>query len=150
MPLNLAEILKKTTELKTRVEKVEWLQKNDSQALRNILVLMYGKGRFEFLIPQTRPPFTLSEAHDNHAAWLRESRKLKYLVKGFGFDELNQIKRESVFIEMLENVHKDDAEIFVKMLKQETMKGITVRAINEAYGDIIPHDPNKKTDDEDE
>jgi hypothetical protein len=135
MQPSLAEILTKTGEISTRAEKVEYLKSHNSLELRNILILIYDKTK-KILLPDTAPPYKPSDA-ENHGAWQRECRKLKYFVAGFGFDEMNQGKRENVFIELLETVHADDAKIFLKMLTKEPVKGVTVRTINLALGNII-------------
>lgn len=137
MIITIAEIINKACTLKTHEEKVEWLKKNDSGPLRNILIAAYDKNKIKFLIPNTEPPYTPSQAHENHGALYREARKLKYFVDGFGGEAIAKMKRENIFIEMLETVHRDDAKILVDMIKQKGYKGLTAKAINEAFGNII-------------
>lgn len=137
MALMLSEIIKKTCELKTREEKVAWLKQNNSRPLQDILIAMYDKKKIKFLIPNTEPPYTPSQAHENQGALFREARKLKYFVQGFGGENVAKIKREQIFIDMLETVHRDDAKLLIDMIKQQGYKGLTVKVINEAFGNII-------------
>lgn len=137
MQLSLSEIVHKACELKTKKEKVEWLKQNNSVALRNILICMYDKTKIQFLLPDTAPPYTPSASHEIQGSLLREARKLKYFIKGMGFDDMKQIKRETVFIELLESVDPKDAELLLSMIKQKPLKGLTVKTINEAFGPII-------------
>jgi hypothetical protein len=137
MALMLSEIIKKTCELKTREEKVAWLKQNDSRPLQDILIAMYDKKKIKFLIPNTEPPYTPSPAHENQGALFREARKLKYFVEGFGGENVAKIKREQIFIDMLETVHRDDAKLLIDMIKQQGYKGLTEKVINEAFGNII-------------
>lgn len=134
--LSIAEILKKAGELKSKQEKVEWLRKNNSLPLRNILVLTYDKNK-EFLLPESEPPYTPSEAHENQGMLHNQARKLKYFVKGFSPEGIHQIKRETIFIEMLESVHADDAKVLLQMIQKKPFKGLTKATINEAFGEII-------------
>lgn len=134
--VSIAEILKKTSELSSRQEKVDWLRQNNSLTLRNILILTYDKTK-EFLLPDSAPPYTPSQAHENQGMLYNQSRKLKYFVKGFAPDNVHQIKREQIFIEMLESVHKDDAVVLLNMIQKKKYKGITKATINEAFGEII-------------
>lgn len=134
---SLAEIVNTACKLKTKKEKVEYLQKNNSKPLRNILKLTYDKS-LKFNIPNTAPPYTPSEMPDSHGMLYRESRKLKYFVEGFGGDNIHQIRRETLFIQMLETVDKEDAELLVKMLSQKPFKGLTKAVINEAFPNLIP------------
>jgi hypothetical protein len=137
MTPSLSEIINKACTLKTNEEKVNWLRANNTVALRNILIVMYDKNKIELLIPTTAPPYTPSESQENYGALLREARKLKYFVKGRGSDDMKQIVRERVFIELLETVHKEDAKLLLKMIKQKPLKGLTAKTINEAFGVII-------------
>lgn len=134
--LSIAEILNKASKLKTKQEKVDLLKNNNSQTLRNILILTYDKSK-KILLPDSEPPYTPSEAHENQGLLLNQSRKLKYFVEGFSPPNVKQIKREHIFIEMLESVHKDDAKVLIQMVKRKPFKGITKSIINEAFGEII-------------
>lgn len=137
MVIMISEIINRAISLKSHEEKVEWLRKNDSGPLRNILIAAYDKSKIKFLVPNTEPPYNPSQAHENQGALYREARKLKYIVEGFGGDAISKVKREHIFIEMLETVHRDDAKILVDMIKQKGYKGLTAKAINEAFGNII-------------
>lgn len=134
--LSIAEVLKKTGELKSKEDKVMWLRKNNSLPLRNILILTYDKSK-EFLIPDSEPPYTPSTAEENQGMLHNQARKLKYFVKGFSPDGVHQIKREQIFIEMLESIHRDDAKVLLQMVQKKPFKGITKEIINEAFGEII-------------
>lgn len=134
--LSIAEILDKASKFKLKQEKIDWLRQNNSLTLRNILVLTYDKNK-KFLVPDSEPPYKPSEAHENQGMLYNQSRKLKYLVEGFSPPDVHQIKREQIFIEMLESVHRDDAKILLQMIKKEPFKGITKPIINEAFGEII-------------
>ena len=133
---SVAEILKKTAQLKSKKDKVEFLRKNDTSTLRNILILTYDKSK-NILLPDVPPPYTPSQAHETHGMLFNQSRKLKYFVDGFCPPNVKQIMRERIFIEMLENVHKDDALVLVQMIQRKPFEGITKAVINEAFNGII-------------
>ena len=118
MVTSISEIVNKACTLKTREEKVEWLRRNNSVPLRNILICMYDKSKIKFLIPNSPPPYTPSQSHDVHGALQREARKLKYIIQGAGGENVTKIKREQIFIQMLENVDKSDAELLCQMIQQ--------------------------------
>jgi len=130
--------------LKTREEKVAWLKQNDSFALREVLVCMYDKKKVKLLIPDSAPPYTPSPALENQGALHREVRKFKYFADGFGGENLTKLKREEIFIQMLETVHREDAKLLVDMIQQKGYKGLTVKVINEAFGDIVTEERNVK------
>lgn len=137
MVTSISEIVNKACLLKTKEEKVEWLRKNNSVALRNILICMYDKQKIKFLIPNTAPPYKPSESHDVHGNLIHEARKLKYFIEGFGGEKVERIKRENIFIQLLESVSPGDAELLCQMIQQKPMKGLTTKTINEAFGPII-------------
>ena len=137
----ISEIINKARKLKTHDEKVTWLKQHNTLQIRNILTLMYDKSKV-FLIPSEAPPYTPSSAVENYGALYTESRKLKYLVNGFGGENVNKLKREQIFIQMLETVHKDDALLLLDMVAQKGYKDLPAKVINEAYGNII----NEKSD----
>lgn len=142
--LSLAEIVKTVRELKGSDEKVAFLKQNDSMPLRNILKLMYDKN-MNILLPSTAPPYTPSEFPDTHGLLYREARKLKYFVEGFGGEKVDKLRRESLFIQMLEMVHKEDAELLCFMIAQKPLKGLTAAVINEAFPELqVPVKGKKK------
>ena len=135
--ISLAEIINTACEMNNKQEKIEYLKKHNSKPLRNILKLMYDKS-LEFNIPSTAPPYTPSEMPDSHGLLYREVRKLPYFVKGFDGENLHPIRRESLFIQMLETVHADDAKLLIQMIAQKPLKGLPASVIVEALGDFIP------------
>ncbi len=141
--IGIAEIVNEAIKIQKKVDKVEYLKKHNSKELRDILKLMYDK-RLEFNIPNTPPPFTPTEHPDTYGALYREARKLKYFVKGFGGENLNQAKRENMFIEMLESVHPSDAELLVNMIAQKPLKGLPPSVINGLCPGLVPEKPSKK------
>lgn len=134
--LSMSEIVDKACKLKTKEEKVEWLKKHNSLALRDVMALMFNK-ELEFSIPTSEPPYEPSEYPDAHGQLFHEARKLKYFVKGFG-GNLPQVRKEQMFIQMLESVDKQDAKLLLQMLQKKPPKGLTVAVVNEAFGNIIP------------
>ena len=135
--ISLAEIVNTACEMKTKEEKVAWLQKHNSKPLRNIMKIMYDKS-LKLNIPNSEPPYVASEMPESHGLLYRESRKLQYFVEGFGGDHIKPIRREQLFIQMLESVDKQDSQLLLKMLKQKALTGMTAKVLQEALGDFIP------------
>lgn len=142
---SIAEIINEACELSTKKEKVNFLKTWDSMELRLILTLTYDTDRYELHFPRTRPPFTPSKFPDSHGLLYREARKLKYFVKGFEGDNIDKIKRESLFIQMLEAVDKDDAEVLCNMVERKPYKSLTKAVINEAFPGTISKKAKKES-----
>ena len=134
---SLAEIVTDARALSTIAEKAQFLKANNSKELRNILILMYDR-RFTFDLPTTPPPYRPSVVNESHGLLYREARKLSYFVNEMKDGEnLDRVRKESLFIQMLESVDKDDALLLLQMLAKEPYPDLPVEAIHEAFGPII-------------
>ena len=135
--ISITEILDKTAEFKQKADKIEWLRKNDNPALRTILSYTYDSN-IKFLIPDIPPPWNKNQFEDEAKSLLyRESRRLRIFIEGGGYDQLKQIKREQLFISLLEDVDNDDAETLCRMIQKKPFKGITKKAVIEAFPGLI-------------
>jgi hypothetical protein len=132
---SLSEIITKATEQKTKEDKIIWLQKNTSVPLKTILKYMYDQ-RVEFLIPSTPPPWKKNSYVGVEGMLYKEVRRLRIFVKGGGYDNLNQVKREQLFITLLEDIDNDDAELLCKMIAQKPLKGLSKAVVHEAFPDL--------------
>lgn len=136
MKLSISEIVNKAKELKPNNKKVEWLKENDSQPLRIVLKIMYDKN-MQVLLPDSKPPYKESEVVGSEGMLYKEARRLKIFIKGGGYDGLDQVKREQLFISLLEDVDKDDAKLLVDMIKQKPLTGLPASVIKEAFPELI-------------
>lgn len=135
--ISITEIIKEAASKKTTAEKVNFLKSNDGSPLRVVLKFTYDPS-IEFLIPGTAPPFNPNEYEDEAKGLLyTEARRLKIFVKGGGYDNLNQIKREALFISLLEDVDNDDANTLCQMISKKPFKGLSKKTIQEAFPDLI-------------
>jgi hypothetical protein len=132
----LHEILTKVNNAKDKPKKVEVLKSNDSVPLRQIL-----KGAFdpkiEWELPEGTPPYKENDAPagTEHTTLYQEARRLHYFVKGANV--LTKSKREMMFIQLLEGLHKDDAELMIAVKEKELnkrYKGLTDAVVKEAFG----------------
>lgn len=136
MLLSLSEIVNKTSELKTKEEKVEWLKKNESVPLKTVLQYTYDPS-IEFLIPNTPPPWKKNDYVGVEGMLYKETRRLRIFIKGGGYDNLNQAKRENLFISLLEDIDNNDAELLCKMISKKPFKGLTLKTLQQAFPDLI-------------
>ena len=135
---SISEVVAETGKLKSTSEKVAHLQKNDSFALRTVVQATYEPS-IEFLIPNTPPPWNKNEYEDEAKAMLiSDSRRLRIFVKGGGYDNIKQVKRESLFISFLEDIDNDDAELLANyMICKKPFNGISLKVIKEAFQQLI-------------
>ena len=135
---SISEIINHCSTIKSKSDKVAWLQENTSQPLQVVLKNIYDS-RVEFLIPDTAPPWTPNEFEDEAKSLLfREARRLNIFIKGGGYYNLNKIKRETLFISLLEDLDNDDAKLLANhMISQKPVKGLTKAVVNEAFPNLI-------------
>ena len=138
MKLSISEIVKGAQALTTKTDKIAFLQKHDSQPLQLILRLIYDK-EIEFLLPDTPPPWNKNQLEDEAKTMLyREARRMKIFIKGGGYDQLKPVKREALFISLLEDIDNDDADIIAhNVLLHKPLKGLTLKTLLEAYPNFM-------------
>ena len=148
----ISEVLEKAGELKTRQEKIAYLQANNSKPLRNIL-----KGSFdtsvEFNLPKGVPPYRKDDAPKGFepSNLHKVSRRFKYFVKGGVGDQMPSVRREKMFIDCLESLYPDEAELMLAM-KDKTLKGkykgITEKLVTAAFPTLIVGAPDSNEEEE--
>ena len=99
----VSEIFTKVNNAKDKPKKIEVLRQYDSPGLRMIL-----KGGFDpnikWELPEGDPPYIANEALvQNILIWKLNQRDYITLLKG-GNDQLNKIRKETLFIQMLEGL----------------------------------------------
>ena len=137
MQLGIAEIFDKISKLKTKEERVDELRKHNNFAIRTILQGAFDP-RIEWLLPKGTPPFKKTDLPDQENILYSEARKLYLFVKG-GNDNLSQLRRETLFIELLEKLSPKDADMIASIKdKKFPYKGITEVVIKEAFPGLLP------------
>ena len=148
MDLLISEILEKVSKVKTKKEKVKLLQEYNHNALRMVIKSSFDP-KIEWALPDGDVPYTRNDAPEGteHSSLSYESRKLYHFIKG-GDNQINQNKREAMFVQMLEGLHESEAAVLVaakdKKLHQ-MYKGLSKNVVMEAFNwddnfMIIEHD----------
>jgi len=131
-----SEILTKVSKLKTKKEKVAHLRKYNSDALRMVIKSSFDP-KIKWSLPEGEVPFIPNDAPEGteHTDLAYEARKLYHFIQG-GDGALHQNKRESMFVQMLEGLHPDEAEILIaakdKSLHRK-YKGLSENVVKEAF-----------------
>ena len=137
MKLLMHEILQKVSNAKTKAEKIKLLQQFNSRGLRSILIVNFDESLVS-LLPPGEPPFNANEAPEGteHTKLEHEVRLLHHFFKGGS--NLNQVKREQMFIQVLEGLHKGEAEVLCLAKDKKLGKRwkITKQCVEEAYPQI--------------
>lgn len=129
------EVLDAVGKAKTKKEKVELLQQNESWALKDILRGTYDDA-IQWLLPEGKPPFTPAGKHVP-SNLIRQNTQFKHFVKGGSGESMLKAKREKIYITLLESIHPQDAELVISMVSKQSIKGITKEVVKEAFPNLI-------------
>lgn len=141
MNLEIYEILEKAAAVATRLEKMEVLKKHNSLGLRDILRAAYDDS-IVFNLPAGVPEYKSHVSKEGMApsSLQRQTRKMTYFVKRGQGDSLQPIKRERIFLQVLEGIHPKDAEILIAAKEKKLngkFKGITKALVKEVWPKLI-------------
>ena len=132
-----SEVFTKVNNAKVKAKKVEILKENDTPGLRRIL-----KGAFDpklqWDLQEGKPPYMENDAPagTEHTVLESESNKLWHFIIG-GDNTLSKTRKETLFIQVLEGLHKDEAELLCNVKDKKlhnVYKGLTPGAVKEAFG----------------
>ena len=132
----MSEVLKKVNNAKDKPKKIAILRENASAPLKQVL-----KGAFdpsiEWDLPAGDPPYIQNEAPigTEHGLLRNEAKRLWHFVKGAD-PQTTKTQKETMFIQMLEGLHQDEAQLLLGM-KSKTLnkmyKGLTESVVKEAF-----------------
>ena len=166
LPANplIFEVLNLVVKQKTNEKKIEVLKRYEDPSLKAIFIWNFDESIVS-LLPEGEVPFfgdnvlktstiterigdavssmkggssdSLGTIDEKHSTIRREYKKFYNFIKG-GNDSLNSIRRETIFINLLEGVHPLEAEILCLVKDKNLQKKykITKEIVSEAYPDI--------------
>jgi hypothetical protein len=139
MRLLISEVLQKVSNAKTKAEKIKLLHEYNTQTLRSILIWNFDES-VKSLLPEGEVPYTPNEAPagTEHTLLEQESKRFYYFVAN-GNANIPQVKRETMFIQMLEGLHSSEAELMVLTKDKKLGKKykITRACVEEAFPQIV-------------
>ena len=134
----LTEILQSASSAKTKAEKIKILQEYNNNGLRALLIINFDES-LKFMLPEGEVPFKRNEAPAG-----TEHTRLDHEYKGFyrffkgGDASLNNMNREKLFIQLLEGLQEDEADLFIAACNKTVQKKyrLTKAVISEAFPQI--------------
>ena len=134
----ITEILQKVSSAKTKAEKVALLQEYNQDALRAILIINFDE-TLEFLLPPGEVPFSPNDAPagTEHTRLAHEYKGLYKYFKG-GDSTLKGMRREQLFVQLLEGLHADEANLLVAACNKDIQAKyrVTKQVVSEAFPQI--------------
>lgn len=145
----IGEIFKLLEEAKTKKERLELLKKFECAPVKMIIKINF-EDKYKFLLPPGRPPFKPLDvppsAPESGEANLWSEYKKLYLYLEGGHPTLKQPKRELMFVQLLEGLHPQEAELMIKLKDKKLKCGLTRAVIDEAYPGLLPPVEKKAKD----
>ena len=135
----MSEILELVSKQRSKVKKVEVLQEYRDDALTALLIWNFDPS-IHSALPEGDVPYTPNDVPEgtDHTSLRREWKTFYHFIKG-GNDTLNGIRRESMFVQLLEGLHPKEAEV-VCLVKDKNLTSkykVTQGQVAEAYPDIV-------------
>lgn len=135
-----SEILDEFQKAETKQDRIAVLRKYDHKSFREFLVAAFHPHiLYDIEPPKYRP--APEPAGLNFTYLDMEMNKLYRFVKMHPAKpkDLTPEKQRSLLVVILESLHKDEADLLVKVFKKDLgIKYLTVNLINEAFPNLIP------------
>ena len=135
---NIIETLELVGKAKTREEKRQVLTDRDNFATKALLQLNYHPD-VKWPLPSGAPPYTPGQIADSTPNSLHfEVKKLDYYVSPSPHD-LPLLRRESMFVELLERLDPNDAKLIIAVKDRKlSYKGLSYKLVKDTWPDILP------------
>jgi len=135
----ISEVLSGASKLKTKPERIAFLQQNRSPALLDILRIAFDDD-VKTVLPSGAPTYRKDDAPAGYeyTSLHRAHRRFKYFFKGPIANSVQPLRREGMFLSLLESLHGDEAELLIAAKdKSLKYKGITKKLVQDAFPNLI-------------
>lgn len=135
------EVLASLESTKSLAERIQVFQENESYELKTLLQIAFHPG-IKFLLPEGNPPYTPSPI-PNGLEYMSLKKQLDQLPKLCkDLPNINSMKREMIFIRILESIAPKDAEILCAA-KEKTLQKLyplcTANLVRKAFPTLLPN-----------
>ena len=130
------EVLDKVHKAKTKAQKVDILKQHNNASLRMVLKSSFDP-KIKWAMPTGDVPFMPNDAPagTDHTRLATEAKKLYHFIEGAD-NTTPKMKKENMFIQMLEGLHESEARLVIaakdKRLHQ-VYKGLSKDVVKEAF-----------------
>ena len=130
------EIFTQINNAKDKPKKIEVLKRYDTPYIRQLLKAAFDP-KIKWILPEGTPPYIANEAPEGteHTLLRNETRKLYLFIEG-GDNTISKTRKETLFIQMLEGLHKTEAEVLINVKDKKlnkVYKGLTEQLIKETF-----------------
>jgi hypothetical protein len=134
----LYEIIESIAKSKTPEERVTLIRKYAGMSSWTDYLRCVFDDRIQFNLPGGEVPYTPAEEQAVPTSWHKQNVKLQYFVKGSRkSDPMHPLKRETMFIGLLEVIHPKDAEILSMMINKKAPEGLEIEDVKEGLPKLL-------------
>jgi len=134
------EIFEKAASLKTKKEKLAYMREmGQYPAFKDVLRINFDND-VVCLLPEGEAPYRQDDAPEGYAnsTLHKEYRRFTYFFKGGEGMNLAPLKRESMWIDLLESLSEGEADLLAKAKDRRLKyKGITRKLVEEAFPNLL-------------
>lgn len=137
--LGISEIFSQISKIKNVAERQNALATcANNKALMQILHACFHP-EVKFVLPDGAPNFTrLEKSVDAQGTLYREAKKLYIFIEGLA-PAMHQLRRETLFVQLLEALDPDDADLLLAVKdKKMPYKGITYDLVASTFPGLLP------------
>tara|TARA_B100000212_G_C27359611_1_gene527590 strand:- start:372 stop:836 length:465 start_codon:yes stop_codon:yes gene_type:complete len=145
--LLIPEVFEKFESLTKKEDKVKFLKENNHPALQDILRINFDADVVSVL-PLGAPPYEKDDAPKGHSSssLFKLHKQFKYFFKGPFANQVKPIRREGIFLNILESIHPTEADVLVAAKDRKLkVKGLTKALVDEAFPGLIVKAVRKTT-----
>ena len=141
MKLGIYEILNAVNTKKTKKERLDELRKHTNNEVLQTLLKMAFDPELKWRLPFGAPPYTPSPNFDQQGMLYGEMRRF-YIwarVDDRG-DRIAPIKREQLWIDLLEHIHPEDAKVVCAVKDKnlpDVYQHVTKKLVAEAWPNLL-------------
>ena len=146
MDILVSELFDKVNKLVDKNEKINLLRKYDYPIVRALFTLNYNPS-YKLDLPQGIPPFKrLTDTPIGYQQSILFNELKRFYIWMDPSLNINKIKKESLFIDMLEALHFTEADLICKVkdrLLTDLYPTLTESLVRESFPGIFPFEPTE-------
>jgi hypothetical protein len=135
----VSEVLDAAGKIIKRDDRIKFLQLNKSPGLTDILRIQYDASIVSVL-PEGAPSYKQDDAPKGYEYTIlnKAYTQFKYFFKGPVANDMKPLKREGLFLNLLESLNPEEAELLIAAKdKKMKCKGITKKLVMDAFPNLI-------------
>ncbi len=130
---SLSSIIKQASLIESEKDRIAFLQKNDSGPLRFLLRVALSPNIKWLLPPEFVPNYKPNKDYPDLQGMLYSRTRLLYMFLDGSGNYIQPAKREKLFVELLEIVLPEDAELLLAIKDKKLPKTINKKLYNKSF-----------------